>query len=44
MTFLDSHVEATDGWAEPLLARIAEDRRNVVYPVVDIINEENFKW
>ena len=44
VTFLDSHVEATPGWAEPLLARIAEDPRNVVYPVVDVIDDDNFEY
>ncbi len=44
VTFLDSHVEAMVGWAEPLLARIAEDRTNVVYPVVDVIDDDTFEY
>ena len=44
VTFLDSHVEASDGWAEPILARIAENPRVAVYPVVDVIDMDNFKW
>ncbi|KAJ0069575.1 hypothetical protein NL108_010393, partial [Boleophthalmus pectinirostris] len=35
---LDAHIEATEGWAEPLLARIKEDRTVVVSPVFDKVH------
>ncbi|RVE72294.1 hypothetical protein OJAV_G00060360 [Oryzias javanicus] len=38
VAILDAHIEATDGWAEPLLARIKEDRTVVVSPVFDKIH------
>lgn len=44
MIFLDSHCEVTKGWIEPLLKTIAEDRRNVVCPVIDIISDKDFKY
>ncbi|XP_059174598.1 polypeptide N-acetylgalactosaminyltransferase 11-like [Physella acuta] len=40
LVFLDSHIEAGDGWLEPLLDRIAKDRTTVVVPVVDTIEAE----
>ena len=43
LTFLDSHCECIDGWVEPLLARIQEDRRNVVTPVIDTIDKQTFE-
>ena len=44
LTFLDAHCECTDGWLESLLARIAEDRKTVVCPVIDIINDDSFAY
>ncbi|XP_032822772.1 polypeptide N-acetylgalactosaminyltransferase 13 isoform X1 [Petromyzon marinus] len=44
ITFLDAHCEATTGWLEPLLARIKEDRRAVVCPVIDVISDETFEY
>ena len=44
LTFLDSHCEATKGWIEPLLQRIKEDRRNVVCPVIEVIDAVDFSY
>ena len=44
LIFLDAHCEVTQGWAEPLLSRIAEKRETVVCPVIDIINDDNFSY
>ncbi|XP_054865307.1 probable polypeptide N-acetylgalactosaminyltransferase 8 isoform X1 [Amphiprion ocellaris] len=38
VAILDAHVEATEGWAEPLLARIKADRAVVVSPVFDKVH------
>lgn len=42
--FLDSHCEATPGWIEPLLARIKEDRSNVVVPTIEVINADTLQY
>lgn len=38
VVMLDSHIETTPGWLEPMLARIGEDRTRVVTPRIDAIN------
>lgn len=44
LLFLDSHVEANVGYAEPLLNRIKDDRRVLAIPVIDIINPDTFGY
>ena len=44
LTFLDSHVETTQGWLEPLLSEVARDRRTVVCPIIDVISDETFQY
>ncbi|KFP28939.1 Polypeptide N-acetylgalactosaminyltransferase 13, partial [Colius striatus] len=44
ITFLDAHCECTRGWLEPLLARIKEDRKTVVCPIIDVISDDTFEY
>ncbi|KAL3124103.1 hypothetical protein niasHT_004692 [Heterodera trifolii] len=44
VVFLDSHCEATDGWLEPLLARIKEKRSAIVCPSIDHIDAETLSF
>ena len=42
--FLDSHIEVTEGWLKPMLARIKEDRKHVVMPIIDSIDADSFSY
>ncbi|CAG5124384.1 unnamed protein product, partial [Candidula unifasciata] len=44
LVFLDSHIEAGKSWLQPLLDRIAQDRKIVVVPVVDTIEAETMVY
>lgn len=44
LVFLDAHVEVTDGWLEPLLANIADDRSLVAVPRIDRINYQTMQF
>lgn len=44
ITFLDAHCECTEGWLEPLLDRLMEDRTRVVCPIIDVISDETFEY
>ncbi|XP_062051443.1 probable polypeptide N-acetylgalactosaminyltransferase 8 [Lepus europaeus] len=42
VAILDAHVEVNVGWAEPILARIQEDRTVIISPVFDNIHFDTF--
>ena len=44
MTFLDAHIECTNGWLPPLLYEIKKNRQTVVSPIIDVISDENFAY
>uniref|UniRef100_A0AAY4EVG7 Polypeptide N-acetylgalactosaminyltransferase n=1 Tax=Denticeps clupeoides TaxID=299321 RepID=A0AAY4EVG7_9TELE len=44
ITFLDSHCEANVNWLPPLLDRIAQDKKTIVCPMIDVIDNDNFGY
>ena len=44
LIFLDSHIEATEGWLEPLVTEISKNETIVVTPMIDIIDKETFEY
>ncbi|XP_064452691.1 polypeptide N-acetylgalactosaminyltransferase 10 isoform X2 [Mirounga angustirostris] len=44
ITFLDSHCEANVNWLPPLLDRIAQNRKTIVCPMIDVIDHDDFRY
>lgn len=44
LTFLDAHSECTEGWLQPTLARIANDRSVVVVPNIEAIDSDDMSY
>ncbi|XP_038133612.1 polypeptide N-acetylgalactosaminyltransferase 10-like [Cyprinodon tularosa] len=44
ITFLDSHCEANVNWLPPMLDRIAQNRKTIVCPMIDVIDHDNFGY
>jgi polypeptide N-acetylgalactosaminyltransferase len=42
--FLDSHIEVTEGWLEPLLDPISQNRTTVVTPIIDTIDDMTLRY
>jgi len=44
LLYLDSHCECNEGWLEPLLARIKENNKAFVVPIIDVIDDKTLEY
>ncbi|XP_062604011.1 polypeptide N-acetylgalactosaminyltransferase 5-like [Saccostrea cucullata] len=44
LLFLDSHIECTEGWIEPLIDPIVKNWTTVMTPVIDVIDKDTFEY
>lgn len=44
LVFLDSHCEASQGWLEPILARIQEHPNTAICPMIDVISDRTLQY
>jgi len=44
LTFLDSHIEATAGWLEPLLERVVLNPQALACPVIEEVNDKTLQY
>ena len=44
LVFLDAHVEVTEGWIEPLLAALQQEKRIVAIPHIDVIEPDTLQY
>jgi len=44
LLYLDSHCECNEGWLEPLLARIKENNKAFVVPIIDVVDDKTLEY
>lgn len=44
MVFFDAHTECSQGWLQPIAARIASDRSVVAVPIIDGVESDDMRY